>query len=81
MLPLIKGIEAQRIILPVSHSHLNNFCNKWGTDAISGTLQLEDDNLPVVLPVVMVVQSKMCNAHQGGGPGTLLPLQHPDNWF
>lgn len=54
---------------------MGNRCYLW--DPAAGKL----DNLPVVLPGVMVVQSKMCNAHQGGRPGTLLPLQHPDNWF
>lgn len=68
---------AQGAILSVSHSHLTNFCNKWGTDGTSETLQLENWTISHrFFLVVMVVHSVNCTM-QGGGPGTLLPLQHP----
>lgn len=58
---LIKGTEAQRVILSVSHSHLNNFCNKWGTDGISETLQPENRTISHrCFRVVMMVCSVKC---------------------
>lgn len=40
------------------------------------------DNLPSVFPDGDGgTQCKMDITCQGGGPGTLLPLQHPNNWF
>lgn len=56
-----QSTEAQRVILSVSHSHLNNFCNKWGTDGICEALQLENWTTPHwYFLLVMVVHSVKC---------------------
>lgn len=61
---LIKGTEAQRVTLSVSHGHLNNFCNKWGTDGISETPEQENQTSSHwCFLVVMVLPNVKCVTH------------------